>query len=218
MTRLRFTILAVSLGLAAPVAAEVKPHAIFDNHMVLQRNSPLPIWGIAEPGEEIYVHLEIKTPDGKREEGQAVKADKDGNWMARLAAFPAGTDGTLTIRGEDKKPMPKEKKAPNAVVFKDVAVGEVWVCSGQSNMEMSLAGCSKGGGPEAIKNSANPNLRVFTVPKFARPTPKKASTRNRQTISSRTGCRASRTTRRCSRPSPTGWPRFAEGGSTFRSA
>lgn len=173
MTRLRFTILAVSLGLAAPVAAEVKPHAIFDNHMVLQRNSPLPIWGTAEPGEEIYVHLEIKTPDGKREEGQAVKADKDGNWMAKLAAFPAGTDGTLTIRGEEKKPMPKEKKAPNAVVFRDVAVGEVWVCSGQSNMEMSLAGCSKGGGPEAIKNSANPNLRVFTVPKFARPTPDK---------------------------------------------
>jgi sialate O-acetylesterase len=174
MTRLRFTILAACLGLAAPAAADVKPHAIFDNHMVLQRNVPLPIWGTAEPGEEIYVHLEIKTLDGKREEGQAVKADKDGHWMAKLSAFPAGTDGTLTIRGEEKKPAPKEKKAPNAVVLKDVAVGEVWVCSGQSNMEMSLADCSRGGGgQEAIKASANPNLRVFTVPKFAHPTPQK---------------------------------------------
>lgn len=174
MTRQRFTILAVGLFLAAPVAAEVKPHALFDNHMVLQRNVPLPIWGTAQPGEEIYVHLEIKTPDGKREEGQTVKADKDGNWMAKLSAFPAGTDGTLTIRGEEKRPAPKEKKAPNAVVLKDVAVGEVWVCSGQSNMEMSLSDCSKGGGgAEAIKTSSNPNLRVFTVPKFAQPTPQK---------------------------------------------
>ena len=171
MRRLRFTILAVSLCLAAPAAAAVKPHALFDNHMVLQRNVPLPIWGTADPGEEVYVHLVIKTPDGKREEGQTVKADKDGKWMAKLAAFPAGADGVLTIRGEEKRSGPKSKANPNVVVFKDVAVGEVWVCSGQSNMEMSLAACTRGGGPQAIKTSANPNLRVFTVPKFAQPTP-----------------------------------------------
>jgi sialate O-acetylesterase len=170
MIRSRFSLLAAALIFAAPVAAEVKPHALFDHHMVLQRNAPLPVWGTADAGEEVYVHLEIKTPDGKREEGQAVKADQNGKWMAKLSAFPAGTDGVLTIRGE-KKRLPKEKKGENEVIFKDVAVGEVWIASGQSNMEMTLPGCRTGGGPEAIKNSANPNLRIFTVPKFAVPQP-----------------------------------------------
>ena len=171
MIRFRFTILAAVFAIAAPATADVKPHALFDHHMVFQRNAPLPVWGIANPGEEVYVHLEVKTADGKREEGQSTRADKDGNWMVKFAAFPAGTDGVLTIRGQERRAAPKEKKGPNAFVFKDVAVGEVWVCSGQSNMEMSLAACSKGGGPEAIKTSANLNLRVFTVPRFAVPTP-----------------------------------------------
>jgi sialate O-acetylesterase len=171
MTRPRFVALVGVLLLALPAAADVKPHAMFGDHMVLQRNATLPVWGTADPGEEVYVHLEVKTPDGKREEGQSVKADKDGKWTARLGAFPAGTDGVLTVRGQERRPAPKEKKGPNAVVFKDVAVGEVWVASGQSNMEWSLGGSPKGGGPEAIKNSSNPNLRVFTVPKFAVPTP-----------------------------------------------
>ena len=140
--------------------------------MVLQRDVPLPVWGTAEPGEEVYVHLEVKTPDGKREEGQAVKADKDGKWVVKLGTFPAGTDGVLTVRGQERRPAPKGKKGPNAVVFKDVAVGEVWVASGQSNMEWSLgASQERGGGAEAIKESANPNLRVFTVPKYAVRTP-----------------------------------------------
>ena len=171
MTRFRLAALAAALLLAAPAVADVKPHALFSDHMVFQRNTPLPVWGTAEPGEEVYVHLELKTPDGKREEGQSVKADKEGKWMARLAAFPAGTDGVLTVRGQDRRPAPKEKKGPNAVEFRDVAVGEVWVASGQSNMEWSLAMTPKGGGPEAIKSSANPNLRVFTVPKYAVPAP-----------------------------------------------
>ncbi len=161
----------LALLLAAPTFADVKPHALFDHHMVLQRNATLPIWGTADPGEEIYVHLEVKTADGNREEAQSVKADKDGKWIAKLGAFPVGTDGVLTVRGQDRKPEPKEKKGPNAVVFRDVAIGEVWVCSGQSNMEWSLAACPKAGGVETINNSTNPMLRVFTVAKYAQPTP-----------------------------------------------
>jgi sialate O-acetylesterase len=171
MKRFRFIPVAVILLLALPAFAEVKPHALFSDHMVLQSNAPLPVWGTAAPGEEVYVHLEVKTRDGRREEGQAVKADKDGKWMARLAAFPHGTDGVLTIRGQERRGAPKEKKDPNLFVFKDVLVGEVWVCSGQSNMEWSLAATPKAGGPEAIKASTNPNLRLFTVPKYAVPAP-----------------------------------------------
>jgi sialate O-acetylesterase len=171
MMRLRFITFALVLCVAAPAIADVKPHAIFDHHMVLQRNSPLPVWGTADPGEEVYVHLIIKTEKGSHEEGKSVTADKDGKWMVKLDPFQTGTDGVLTVRGKDRKFNPKEKKAPNAVVFKDVAVGEVWVASGQSNMEWSLAACPKGGGPEAIKESTNPNLRMFTVSKYATPTP-----------------------------------------------
>jgi sialate O-acetylesterase len=171
MTRPRFAAFVAALLFALPAAAEVKPHALFGDHMVFQRNAPLPVWGTADPGEEVYVHLEVKTSDGKREEGQSVRADKDGKWTAKLSAFPAGTDGILTVRGAERgrpaRKDPKAKDRPNAVTFKDVAVGEVWIASGQSNMEWSLAATQKGGGAEAIKNSANPNLRVFTVSKYA---------------------------------------------------
>src|SRR5262245_40146312 len=136
MTRPRFIALVAAVAFALPAAADVKPHALFGYHIVLQRDMPLPIWGTAEPGEEVYVHLEIKTADGKREEGQAVKADKDGKWMAKLGAFPAGTDGVLTVRGAERvrpaKKDPKAKDKPNAVAFKNVAVGEVWIASGQA--------------------------------------------------------------------------------------
>ena len=174
MTPPRFLGFVAALAFALPAAADVKPHALFGDHMVFQRNAPLPVWGTADPGEEVYVHLEVKTPDGKREEGQSVTADKDGKWMARLAAFQAGTDGVLTIRGQERKrePKGKGKEKPNSAVFQDVAVGEVWVASGQSNMEWPLAATRRSGnGDEAIKNSTNPNLRVFTVSKYAVPTP-----------------------------------------------
>ena len=69
----------------------------------------------------------------------------DGAWAVQLAAFPAGTDGVLTVKGADKKDD-KGKPVSGTVTFKDVLVGEVWVCSGQSNMEWSLASSPKGGG------------------------------------------------------------------------
>jgi sialate O-acetylesterase len=171
MSRFRFVAWLGAFVFAVPATADIKPHALFSDHMVLQRGTPVPVWGTAEPGEEVYVHLEVKTSDGKREEGGSIKADQDGKWMIKFAAFPAGTDGVLTIRGAAPKRDPKGKEKPNAVAFKDVAVGEVWIASGQSNMEWTLAASPKGGGPEAIKNSTNMNLRMFTVPKFAVPTP-----------------------------------------------
>ncbi|WP_020472871.1 sialate O-acetylesterase [Zavarzinella formosa] len=171
MSLSRFMILLAAIAFAAPANAEIKPHVLFSDHMVLQRDKPLVIWGTADPGEEVYVSLSVKTADGKREEGKAVKADQGGKWSVKLAAFPAGTDGVLTIKGEEK-PTPKDKKSvPNSVTIKDVLVGEVWIASGQSNMEWSLQASPKGGGPEAIKTSANPNLRLFMVPKNAIPAP-----------------------------------------------
>lgn len=174
MSLSRFMILAAAFAFASPALAEVKPHVLFSDHMVLQRDKPLVIWGTADPGEEVYVSLSVKTADGKREESKPTKADQDGKWSVKLAAFPAGTDGTLTIKGEEK-PKSDKKNAPTTVTIKDVAVGEVWICSGQSNMEWSLAACPLAKGPEDSKNSANPNLRLFMVPKNAVPTAQKTT-------------------------------------------
>lgn len=170
MIRFKCLSIAAIVAAIAPASAEVKPHVLFGDRMVFQRNQPLPVWGTADPGEEVHVHLKVTTADGAREEGQSAKADKDGKWMAKLAAFPAGTEGTLTIRGAEPK---RNEKKSNAITFKDVLVGEVWVCSGQSNMEWSMnATVKEGGGAEGIKNSANAQLRLFTVPKWAQPEPR----------------------------------------------
>ena len=167
MSLSRFMILLAALTFSAPAFAEIKPHVLFSDHMVLQRDKPLVIWGTADPGEEVYVSLSIKTSDGTREEGKAAKADSAGKWVAKLAAFPAGTNGTLTIKGEEKAPQKDKKSFPTTVTIRDVMVGEVWLASGQSNMEWSLQASPKGGGPEAIKQSTNANIRLFMVPKNA---------------------------------------------------
>lgn len=161
MTLYRFMAFAGALAFAIPAAAEVKPHALFTDHMVFQRGMPLPVWGTADPGESITVDLELTVPGGGHKARTVTSAGKDGKWMVKLDAVQKGSDGVLTIKGAGEK----------EIVCKDVLIGEVWVCSGQSNMEWSLAASPKGGGQEAIKNSANPNIRLFSVPKYAVPMP-----------------------------------------------
>ena len=112
-------VLAACLGLAAPVSAEVKLPSIFSNSMVLQRDKPIAVWGWDNPGTEVTVSLgESKT---------AAKADDQGKWSASLPAQKANATGqTLTVKGSSEK------------AFTDVLVGEVWLCSGQSNMEWTV--------------------------------------------------------------------------------
>lgn len=140
------------------VRGEATLHALFSDNMVLQRGMDLPVWGTAEPNEEVYVHLEVKTPDGKKEEGRSVKAGSDGKWMVKLGHFDQGTEGKLTVRDSKK-----------TVTLKNVLIGEVWVCSGQSNMEWSIQASANP--EETIKNSKNPMVRLFTVTKHAVPEP-----------------------------------------------
>jgi sialate O-acetylesterase len=152
----RISIIAALLAaaLAAPHArADVRPHALFTDGLVLQRGKPCPIWGTADPGEKVQVCL---TGTGK---GSTVlleagmTAGKDGKWKTAFVLGPelAGGPYTLTIKGK------------NTITLKDVYVGEVWVCSGQSNMEWQLI--STHNAEEVIKNAANPQIRLFTVPK-----------------------------------------------------
>jgi sialate O-acetylesterase len=104
-------------GIPAFVRADVKPNSLFSDHAVLQRGVAVPVWGTARNGENVTVEFA----------GQKVSTvARDGKWLVRLAPLKAGGPHTLTIKGD------------NTVVLTDVLVGEVWVCSGQSNMEREL--------------------------------------------------------------------------------
>jgi len=117
--------------------------------MVFQQGVPLHIWGWADPGEPIDVSLASASK-------HAVTAP-DHRWSVILPALPAGGPFTLTVRGK------------STMHFKDVAIGEVWVASGQSNMTYALSGASTGA--EAVTTAADPYLRFFTVPKRIAVTP-----------------------------------------------
>ncbi|HEX4086017.1 MAG TPA: sialate O-acetylesterase [Chthoniobacteraceae bacterium] len=120
--------------------------------MVLQRETSAPIWGTAEAGERITVMLN----------GQAVSAvaDSRGNWSATFEKLSAGGPFTLTIKGE--------KSAP--VSISNVAVGDVWLCSGQSNMTLPVAAV-KDFDPDVITSATDPLIRCYTAGFFASATP-----------------------------------------------
>lgn len=124
-------------------AADLKPAAIFSDHMVFQRDKSVPVWGRAEPGEEITVEFA-----GQK---KTAKADADGKWVVRLDPMPASAEGRkLTIRGSigDRESG-----------IEDVVVGEVWLGSGQSNMAMSVG---RARDFEAEKAAADlPLIRMF---------------------------------------------------------
>jgi len=139
---------AVLLFIPFMVKADVQPHSLFSDHMVLQKGAPVPVWGLADEGEKVTVKFN----------GQTVSAiTKYGKWMLKLAPMPyITTPQTMTITGK------------NTVTIKDVLVGEVWLCSGQSNMERQL-GLRPGQPPitdwEKERDEANfPLIREYYVP------------------------------------------------------
>lgn len=135
--------LAALVGLASQARAEVRLHHLFSDNVVLQQGVAVPIWGQADPGEKVTVEFR----------GQKASAiAKDGIWMAKLSPLNAGGPFSLKVVGQ------------NTLELTNVAVGEVWLCSGQSNMEWPLARSFQ---PEAdIQESDDPMLRCFTVPKL----------------------------------------------------
>jgi sialate O-acetylesterase len=129
---------------------DVRLPAIFGDHMVLQQNQPIRIWGWAAPQEVVTVTM-------KDSKGIAT-ADASGRWETKLAPMPASSDPTMiTVQGTNK------------LEIKDVLVGEVWLCSGQSNMEWSVAASSN---PQDEIAAANfPLIRHVKVPLTASPSP-----------------------------------------------
>lgn len=126
------------------LVAKVRMPAIFGDHMVLQEKSKLPVWGWAAPDEKITVTF-------KGEKQTAITAS-DGTWHVDLHPVDPDADaGTLIVAGED-----------NTLTFTDVLVGDVWIASGQSNMEFGIQTDSRG--KEAIAQATDPQIRFFFVP------------------------------------------------------
>lgn len=146
---LRFSLVAV---LAASFAArgEVKVASIFTDNGVLQRGVSVPVWGTAEAGEAVTVEFA-----GQK---KTTKADASGAWLVKLSKLKASAEGrTLLV---------------NSIALTNVLVGEVWICSGQSNMEWPLSKAR--GAQEAAAASADPLLRVFHVQKALADEPQKS--------------------------------------------
>jgi sialate O-acetylesterase len=141
--------LAAAVCLSAQARADVKPFTLFSDGMVLQSGVKCPVWGTADPGEEVSAAINIGAANLPA--GPSVKADKDGKWALQFSPIQPGGPYTVTIKGK------------NEITIKDVLVGEVWVASGQSNMEMNLASCADA--KEEIAKSKNPKMHLFTVPK-----------------------------------------------------
>lgn len=126
----------------AILIADVRLPSIFSDNMVLQQGIAVPVWGWADDGERVTVEF-------RSQKVSAVASG--GKWRVQLKPLRAGGPDKFTVTGK------------NRIAFNDVLVGEVWVCSGQSNMEWPLR-ASFNSKPD-IDASANPNLRLFTVPK-----------------------------------------------------
>jgi sialate O-acetylesterase len=146
-TRLLLPLVCVAFSLSA--GAAVRLPAIFSDHLVLQRDTKTPVWGWADPGEEVTV--------GIAGAQQTAKAGADGKWMVRFENLKAGGPHVLAV------------KAGNQIEVKDVLIGEVWLGSGQSNMAMTV---SRAKDFDAEKAAAvAPEIRVFTVSSGAAPAP-----------------------------------------------
>jgi len=137
-----------SLLIVSSIHAQLRLPALFDDHMVIQQQSPVPIWGWSHPSQEITIKVSWDTTTVK------TKADNTTFWAATLFTPTAGGPHTITI-----------KAGGEVRTLSDVMSGEVWLCSGQSNMEWGMNASADG--KTMIDQINDPNIRLFHIPKSA---------------------------------------------------
>ena len=137
--------------------AKVSLASVFSDHVVLQQQKDIVIWGWSAPGEKLSVTIAPET--GRNGKASAfpirkgkVTASKDGKWIVTMPAIPAGGPYTMVVKGRDE-----------TVTVNDIMVGEVWICSGQSNMEFTMR--SVNNAEEEISGATNSMIRSFDVVK-----------------------------------------------------
>lgn len=128
--------------------ADVRPNPLFSENAVLQQGADVPVWGTAREGEKVTVEFQGQT---------ATAVAKDGRWLVTLKDLKPGGPFSMKITGD------------NAIEFRNILVGEVWLCSGQSNMEWALS--KSDGADAAIASSSNPMLRMCRIPHNVQMTP-----------------------------------------------
>jgi sialate O-acetylesterase len=133
------------------IVANVTLPRIFSHNMVLQRNKPIPVWGWAAAGEKVTVEF--------NKQKKTVKADKTGQWKVILDPEQAGGPFELTVGGKNK------------LAINDVLVGEVWICSGQSNMEWTVRNSNNA--QQEINDANFPQIRQIKVPNTVATSPLK---------------------------------------------
>lgn len=148
--------MALLLTMAGIASADIRLPAIIGDNMVLQQGKEVAIWGWADPGEQVRLRLSWHDTERRTD------ADGNGRWSFTIEAPPAGGPYEITLSGK------------NTVRLRNVASGEVWVCSGQSNMEWPLH--SAANGPQEVASADYPNIRLFTVQKRIADTPQEDCT------------------------------------------
>ncbi len=144
---LHFATLIVLTNLFLFTNAEIRLPAIIGSHMVLQQKSDVKIWGWCDPSEKIKINTSWDTATYN------TTGNSDGKWMLSIKTLAAGGPYIVTVNGSNK------------IILEDVLVGEVWACSGQSNMEMSYSWGIKEYTQDA-ENATNKNIRLFHIPRL----------------------------------------------------
>lgn len=154
-----YFLMLLCLLLTTPGRGEVKLPAIVSSDMVLQRNTTVTLWGWADAGEKITINASwLNAP-------LDLKTDKKGNWKTEIKTTNNKSPQTIKISGDGSN-----------ILLENILFGEVWLCSGQSNMQQPLNGYTGQptfGALEAISSSKNSNLRLFTVDRIGSKTPLK---------------------------------------------
>jgi len=148
-----FATITLLAGLLLPAAswADIRLPAIVGDNMMLQAGEKAPLWGWADPGETVYV-----TVSWHRMERRAT-ADADGKWAISVKTPPAGGPHAITLKGK------------NTITIENILVGEVWVCSGQSNMQWTVQNSNNA--EEEIAAAQYPKVRLFSVARKVADTP-----------------------------------------------
>jgi len=124
-----------------PLAADITLPSIIGDNMVFQRDTGLKFWGWADPGEKVTVSFALQT--------RSVKTGRDGKWVVRFDPFKAGGPYEIVVKGK------------NTVTLSNILIGDVWLCSGQSNMEVRVAHCLDA--DNEVAGALHRNLRLFQI-------------------------------------------------------
>jgi len=151
--KIRNILLFIALISVQLLLAQIKVASILGNNMVLQRNAEIKLWGTSKPNDKLTIKV------GWNNSTLKTISDANGKWLVKIKTTEAGGPFLITIASSKEK-----------LTLNNILLGEVWLCSGQSNMEMPIAGFNDQpviGMNEALVDAENENIRLFTVKKTA---------------------------------------------------